>query len=507
MKYYIGLDNGGTLTKAALYTAAGTEVGVCSAETKMITPRPGFTERDMEEMWQANCQVLRDLLIQTGVPPAEIAGIACCGHGKGLYLWGKDNKPVRNGIISTDNRAYAYPAQWKKDGTAERVFKLSCQSILACQPVSLLAWLRDHEAECLSNIKYIFECKDYVRFRLTGEAYGEITDYSGANFVNLETRTYDDELLRLFGLEFAKELLPPLRNSTDICGDVTDEVAKLTGLKAGTPVAGGMFDIDACALAVDAANEERVCMIAGTWSINEYIRKEAVIDGSVMMNSIFCSPEYYLIEECSPTSAGNNEWFINTLLPEVKAQAKLEGKSIYEIVNALVASVPAQAFCPIFLPFLMGSNAHPNAKACFVGLSNYHTRAHILRGVYEGIAFSHRHHFDKLLATRNTPVREIRLAGGVAKSSEWTQIFADVMRHPVETVDVNETGALGCAMAAAVAVGEYKDFKEAAQAMIKTKSRAEPKPENAAVYEQKYALYRQVIEALDNVWDNMQKMM
>ncbi len=507
MKYYIGLDNGGTLTKAALYTAAGTEVGVCSAETKMIKPRPGFTERDMEEMWQENCQVLRELLIQTGVLPAEIAGIACCGHGKGLYLWGKDNKPVRYGIISTDNRAYAYPAQWKKDGTAERVFKLSWQSILACQPVSLLAWLRDHEPECIGKIKYIFECKDYVRFRLTGEAYGEITDYSGANFVNLETRAYDDELLSLFGLEFAKELLPPLRNSTDICGYVTDEVAKLTGLRAGTPVAGGMFDIDACALAVDAAHEERVCMIAGTWSINEYIRKEAVTDGSVMMNSIFCNPEYYLIEECSPTSAGNNEWFINTLLPEVKAQAKLEGKSIYEIVNALVASVPANAFCPLFLPFLMGSNAHPNAKACFVGLSNYHTRAHILRGMYEGIAFSHRHHFDKLLATRNKPVREIRLAGGVAKSSEWTQIFADVMRHPVETVDVNETGALGCAMTAAVAVGEYKDFKEAAQAMIKTKSRAEPIPENMAVYELKYALYKQVVEALDSVWDNMQKML
>ena len=507
MKYYIGLDNGGTLTKAALYTSAGAEVGVCTAETRMITPKPGFAERDMVEMWQANCRVLRELLVQTGVPPAEIAGIACCGHGKGLYLWGKDGKPVRHGILSTDDRAHAYPAQWKKDGTAEKVFKLSYQSILACQPVSLLAWLRDHEAECIGNIKYIFECKDYVRFMLTGEAYGEITDYSGANFVNLTTRAYDDELLRLFGLEFARGMLPPLKSSTDICGHVTDEVARLTGLRAGTPVAGGMFDIDACALAVDAAHEERVCMIAGTWSINEYIRKEAVMDGSVMMNSLFCVPGYYLIEECSPTSAGNNEWFINTLLPEVKAQAKRDGKSVYETVNALVASVPEQAFCPVFLPFLMGSNAHPSAKACFVGLSSHHTRAHILRGVYEGIAFSHRHHFDKLLATRSAPVKVIRLAGGVARSSEWTQIFADVMRRPVETVDVGETGALGCAMAAAVAVGDCKNFEEAAQAMVKTRSRAEPKPENAAVYEQKYAVYRQVIDALDGVWDGMGKLM
>ncbi len=507
MNYYIGLDNGGSITKAALYTSFGKEVGVCSVETKMITPKPGFTERDMQEMWMANCQVLKDLLFKTKVKPEDVAGIACCGHGKGLYLWGKNNKPVRNGIISSDNRAYEYPMNWEKDGTAQKVFELSYQKILSCQPVSLLAWLRDHEPDCIINIRWIFECKDYVRFMLTGEAYGEITDYSGTNFLNLQTRRYDADLLQLFGLEFAMEMLPPLKNSTDICGYITEEVAKLTGLKAGTPVAGGMFDIDACAIAVDAANEDRVCMIAGTWSINEYISRLPITDGSVMMNSIFCLPEYYLIEECSPTSAGNNEWFINTLLPELKALAKQEGKSIYELVNTLVASVPAEEFCPIFLPFLMGSNVHPNAKASFVGLSNYHTRAHLLRSVYEGIAFSHRYHLEKLLSTRNRPVKEIRLAGGVANSKEWTQLFADVMKYPVETVDVGETGAFGCAITAAVAVGQFKNFEEAAKSMIKIKGRMEPNPTNVEIYEKKYALYKQVISALDSVWDNMQKLL
>ena len=506
MKYYIGLDNGGTMTKAALYSSTGAELGVCSVETTMITPKPGFTERNMNEMWQANCQVLKDLISKTKVDAFDVAGIACCGHGKGLYLWGKNNTPVRNGIISTDNRAYEYPIKWEQDGTAQKVFELSYQKILSCQPVSLLAWLRDNEPQSIKNIRWIFECKDYVRFMLTGEAYGEITDYSGANLLNLQTRRYDASLLKLFGLEFAMEMLPPLKRSTDICGHITAEVAKLTGLKAGTPVAGGMFDIDACAIAVDAAHEDRVCMIAGTWSINEYIRRQPVTDGSVMMNSIFCLPEYYLIEECSPTSAGNNEWFINTLLPELKAQAKQEGQSIYELVNKMVASVSVEEFCPIFLPFLMASNAHPNARASFVGLSNYHTRAHIMRSIYEGIAFSHRYHFDKLLVTRNRPVKEIRLAGGVANSKEWTQIFADVMKYPVETVDIGETGAFGCAMTAAVAVGEFSNFEEAAKSMIKVKSRTEPNPGHVKIYEKKYALYKQVISALDGVWDNMQKL-
>ena len=281
-------------------------------------PHPGYAERDMERMWRTNCDVLRGLLVRAGVDPADVRAVACCGHGKGLYLWGRDGKPVRAGIVSMDNRAAEYARRWEEDGTAAKAFVFSCQRVLACQPVALLAWLRDNEPENYRNIRWVFECKDYVRFRLTGEAFAEVTDYSGTNLMNLHTRDYDPRLLDFFGLEAVAAALPPLRLSTDVCGRITEEAAALTGLKAGTPVVGGMFDIDACAVAVDAADEERVCMIAGTWSINEYISPVPVLDGSVMMNSLFCIPGYYLIEECSPTSAGNNEWFVITLLPELK---------------------------------------------------------------------------------------------------------------------------------------------------------------------------------------------
>ena len=196
MKYFLGLDNGGTTTKAAIYDREGKEICVASVETKMIVPAPGFVERDMDEMWEANCTVTRNALEKSGIDPADIAGVGICGHGKGLYLWGKDNRPLRNGIISTDNRAWKYTENWRKDGTESEVAKLSCQKIMSCQPVAILAWLRDHEPECMDKIQWIFEAKDYVRFRLTGEAGAEYGDSSGANFLNLHTRDYDMELLR-----------------------------------------------------------------------------------------------------------------------------------------------------------------------------------------------------------------------------------------------------------------------------------------------------------------------
>ena len=266
---------------------------------------------------------------------------------------------------------------------------------------------------------------------------------------------------------------------------------------------GGRFDIDPCPVAVVAADEERVCMIAGTWSINEYISPVPVLDGTVMMNSLFCIPGYYLIEECSPTSAGNNEWFVNTLLPELKEALAGEGGSVYDRLNAMAASLPAGERCPLFLPFLMGSNEQPGAHAAFVGVEGHHGRAHLVRGLYEGVAFSHRRHFDRLTASRRTPVRVIRLAGGVANSEVWTQLFADVMQCPVETVDVGETGTMGCAMAAAVGAGDYPDFASAAASMVKVRRRVEPVAEHAAAYERKYALYRCAVESLGPVWERM----
>ncbi len=149
---------------------------------------------------------------------------------------------------------------------------------------------------------------------LTGEAYLEMTDYSGTALMNIAERRHDKELLKEYGMEEVYDMLPPLKKSNDICGYISNEVSEITGLAEGTPVSGGMFDIDACAIAMDVTSPDKLCVIAGTWSINEYISSTPVTNGTIMMNSIFCIPEYYLIEECSPTSASNSEWYINNFM-------------------------------------------------------------------------------------------------------------------------------------------------------------------------------------------------
>ena len=137
MQYLVGLDNGGTSSKAVLFDENGRTVASASRMTPMETPKVGYTERDMELLWRMNCEVVRETIEKSGISAGDIAGVSFSGHGKGLYLWGKDEKPAYPGIVSTDSRAYQIVENWYKDGAAEKAFKLTNQSVLACQPVAL----------------------------------------------------------------------------------------------------------------------------------------------------------------------------------------------------------------------------------------------------------------------------------------------------------------------------------------------------------------------------------
>ncbi|CUX29673.1 FGGY-family carbohydrate kinase [Clostridium sp. C105KSO13] len=495
-KYVIGLDNGGTTTKAAIFNLDGVQISSAGMKTRAITPKPGYVERDMEELWQANCKCVKDALKKSSINPKDVIGIAVCGHGKGIYLWGKNDRPIYNGIISTDSRAWRYPKKWYDSGVHAKLHGQLCQEFMACQQVALLAWFKDNQREIYDNIKYVFSVKDYVRFRLTREAYSEATDISGSGLMDVRSAQFDKTILEELGIQETYDTLPPLRYSCDLCGKVTKEAAKLTGLPEGIPVAGGMFDVDACAVAVDVTSTEELCTIAGTWSINEYIAKAPVMDGSIAMNSLFAIPGYYLVEESSATSAGNLEWFLKNFMVYEKLE---EGQEIYDVINKKVGSVSPEDSDVYFLPFLYGSNAHPLGKGAFVGLTAYHGMEHILRAIYEGVAFSHKTHIDKLLASRKPP-QAIRMAGGAVNSPVWVQMFADVIGYPMETVDTKELGALGCGMAAAIAAGVYKNYQEAAAHMVHVARKVYPSPERINIYRKKYEKYMAVSQALDTVW-------
>ena len=483
-QYLLGVDNGGTSTKAAIFSLDGNEIAVSTLPTPQIIPEAGWAERDMNVLWNTTAKVIKEAIKKAGISGGEIACVGCTGHGKGLYMKGKDGANIYNAIASTDSRAASIITEWQNDGTVARASELNCQRVIACQPVALLAWLKRNMPNIYSQIGTIFEAKDYIRFMLTGEAFAEMTDISGTGLLNLHTRSYDSALLDMFGIPEIAACLPPLALSTDVCGHVTKKASAETGLAEGTPVCGGMFDIDACAVAMDVTDEDSICAITGTWSINEYLSKTTVKPDSTTLNSLFCIPEYYLIEESSPTSAGNLEWIIAQFM-EGKYSADTD---IYAKVNALVESTPPADSGIIFLPFLYGTNVPHITEGALIGLNSACGLPQILRAVFEGVVFSHKYHIDKLLSHREEPL-SIRLSGGAAKSEVWTQMFADILGLPVEVIGVRELGTLGCCMAGAVAAGIYDSYKSAAAAMTGEIRKVYPNTSLASIYTAKYHKY------------------
>ena len=496
MSYLLGIDNGGTVIKAAVFDTAGNEVAVSSRETPLLTPRPGFYERDMEELWQTNAACIREALRLAEISPGAVAGVGCTGHGKGLYLWGRDNSPAYYGIASTDRRAAAYVEKWKRDKTALTASRITLQTLLACQPVALLAWLKENRPEVYGNIRWVLACKDYIRLRLTGEACAERTDFSGSGLLDLRSGGYSLELLRLFGIEEMMDCLPPLCASDEKCGVVTAQAAQETGLLPGTPVCGGMFDIDACAVAMDVTTPDRLCAVTGTWSINEYPSVVPVSSDGSSRTSLFCLPELYLIEESSPTSAGNLEWYIRHFM---KAEKNINKRGRYAKADELVQGLPPEDSPVVFLPYLYGAH-NGEAGAVFAGLLSEHGPAHLLRAIYEGVVFSHRYHIDRLLEKRPAPTA-VRLAGGAARSPVWVQMFADVLQLPVEVVSARELGALGAAMAAAVCTGVFTDWGQAAHAMVHVERTVRPDPSAAEIYRKKYTRYRKLMSRMEDIED------
>ncbi|MHC4199011.1 MAG: FGGY-family carbohydrate kinase [Planctomycetota bacterium] len=502
-KYLIGTDNGLTMTKAAVFDLDGKEIAVASRKSEWASPNPGWYERDMASAWKAAAESIKEAVKKAKIDPGDVACVSCAGHGNGAYLIDKDGNPVRPAISANDGRAKSYIDKWLADGVNLKALPKTTQCLWPGQPNAILSWLRDNEPENLKKADWLLMCKDWIRYKLTGNVNAELTDWSGCSVMNVVTGKYDDEVLEIFGMQEMQRLFPEIKLTADICGEVTAAAAKETGLKKGTPVAGGMFDIDACGLSSGIIDERQMSLVAGTWGNNQYIAKEPLVDKDLFMTSCYSIPGYYLMLEGSPTSASNLEWFVTEFMGAEKEKAEKAGKSVYDVCNELVAGIKPEEVKFAFLPFLYGSNAHPDGKACFVGLDGGHTRAHVIRAIYEGIVFGHNWHVQRLLQFRDPPA-SIQFTGGAGRSEIWVQMFADCFQIPIEIPSGTELGALGAAIAGAVAARCHPGYKEAVEAMVSMARRQEPDPGKKDLYAEKFERYKKVIAALEPVWGDVQ---
>jgi L-xylulokinase len=497
--YLLGVDIGSTVLKAAVFDLTGKELGEYGELAENFSPKPGYYERDMEEKWTASLNAIKGAIKNAGINGEEIIGISLTGHGNGAHLLDADGNPVRRTIEGADSRGLPYLEILEKEGYYEKVHPLNMQVLWPALSLVALRWLKDNEPESYQKAKTFQTAIDFIRYKLTGELWAEISTMSGTGLINVKEEKVDREMLKLAGIEEVADMIPPLAGSFDEAGRITKEIAEAAGLKEGTPVYAGCYDIDAASLATGAIDEKRICVIVGTWANNQYIGQTPIVAKEFFSTTVFSRPGYYLMLEGSPTSASNLEWFIGQFMEEECKAAETAGESIYDICNQAVRDVQPEDSDLVYLPFIYGSNLNPLAQGSFIGLQGWQGRQHIIRAIYEGICFSHRYHIGKLLKYLDPP-EAARIAGGGARSHEWAQMFADVLQIPIEITEATELGALGAAICAAVGSGHYPGAEEAVESMVKTIKVVDPDPGKEEIYTTKFNRYLEAAAALDGYW-------
>ncbi|AXC67760.1 carbohydrate kinase [Salmonella enterica] len=483
--FWLGIDCGGTYLKAGLYDAEGHEHGIHRQSLQTLSPFPGYAERDMHQLWQQCVATIAGLLKQTGVSGGQIKGIGISAQGKGLFLLDKQNRPLGNAILSSDRRALNIVERWQQDGIPQKLYPVTRQTLWTGHPASLLRWIKEHEPQRYAHIGCVMMAHDYLRWRLTDVKGCEESNISESNLYNMTTGRYDSRLTQWLGISEIDHALPPVVGSAETGGKISEEAAAITGLAAGTPVVGGLFDVVSTALCAGIDDEFTLNAVMGTWAVTSGIaRGLREHEAHPYVYGRYVNDGQYIVHEASPTSSGNLEWFT--------AQW---GDLSFDEINRAIASLPKAGSDLFFLPFLYGSNAGLEMTSGFYGMQALHTRAHLLQALYEGVVFSHMTHLNRM-RERFTEVRTLRVTGGPAHSDVWMQMLADVSGLRIELPQVEETGCFGAALAARVGTGVYRSFSEAQRALEHPIRTLLPDMTAHARYQRKYHHYQHLIEAL-----------
>ncbi len=486
MKYLLGIDFGGGASKATLLRTDGVIVAENTVEYPTLYPQAGACEQVPDHWINALCENTRALLQKSGICPGEILALAIDSATHTSLVCDEHFHPLRNAIHWTDSRSRRQ-ADSMRANLGEEIFQKTFHKPDTIWTLPQLAWLRDNEPETHQNARYIFFEKDYIRYFLTGVYCTDYIEAQGSMLFDCNTMQWDEDLCFLAGIR--KEMLPPIKNPTDIIGTVTELAAEKTGLAVGTKVICGttdtvmeVFASGAVApgdVTVKLATAGRICVIT-----------ENPCPDRHLVNYSHVVPGLWYPGTATKAAAASYRWFRDTF------------GGTYEELNDEASKVPLGCEGLIYHPYLNGEltpYADPTLCGSFTGMRATHSKGHFARAVMEGVSLSlldSKKYLDSLgLKQKSTAT----LIGGGAKGALWSQITADVLGIELR-ITQSADSSLGSALLAGIAVGVFENASAAVAACIKPVRTVKPNLENTAKYEKIFAVYKKIHDALAPVY-------
>ncbi len=438
---------------------------------------------------------MRCALANLGTNKKDIACIGFSGQMHGAVLLDAHDKVVRPALIWCDQRTEPQVQELSEKLGVDRLIQLTSNPPLTNFTLTKLLWVRENEPRNWERVRHVMLPKDFVRFQLTGERAIDVADASGTLLLDVARRQWSSEVLSQTGID--RQLLPALFESPQVCGQVSAEAAQATGLRAGTPVVAGAGDQAAGAVGMGIVRPGTVSATIGTSGVVFAATDRPALDPKGRIHT-FCHaiPGRWHVMGVTQAAGLSLRWFRDRF----GVVAEPDGDPYEQLVRE-AAAVPPGSDGVLWAPYLMGErtpHCDPNARAALIGLSASHTRAHVVRAILEGVAFSLRDSFT-IFREMNVPVDRVRLGGGGARSALWRQIQADVYQHAVERVQPEEGAAFGAAILAGVGAGNWRSVEDACDAAVQIAEEIQPNPESSAILEDAYQSYRRIYPALRQI--------
>ncbi len=493
--YFLGIDTSTTSSKALIIDDQGSVIAVASSPHTLQTPKPLWSEQSPLEWWEAVSASIKSVLEKAGIGGERIGAVGLTGQMHGLVLLDEAGRVLRPAILWNDQRTQSQCDEIHRRIGKEKFIQITGNVALTGFTAPKILWVKENEPDVFAKAKHVLLPKDYVRYKLTGEYAMDKADGAGTVLFDLKARDWSDEVLS--ALDISREWMPKTFEGTEFTGYVTDEAARLTGLKVGMPVAAGGGDQAAGAVGMGVVEPGIVGLTVGTSGVVFAATPSALIEPAGRLHA-FCHavPGMWHFMGVMLSAAGSLQWFRDTLAPDMSFDDLLKEAE----------AIPAGSEGLQFLPYLSGERTpHPDplARSAFIGLTLRHSRAHMTRAVLEGVAFGLKDSFTLIQNAGLGAITQVRASGGGTKGALWQQILASVLEAELVTVNTTEGGAYGAALLAGVGVGAWSDVVSACKACVKITGSTLPNSVDVDVYRKSYAVYQELYPALKSSFAKM----
>lgn len=488
-KLLLGIDIGTSACKVAVFDEDGRVLAQANRGYPVYYPKSGWAEQDPEEWWDAICDGIREVLAAEEVTAEEIAGIGVDGQSWSAIPVDREGRVLERTPIWMDTRAREICDRMRREAFADEIFETAGNEFLPSYTTPKMLWFKQERPEIFQRTWKFLQSNSYIVCRLTDQMSQEYSQGYGLHFFDMNHLTYCEELANRMGL--TQEQVPPLSGCDEIVGGVTEKAAKITGLKAGTPVVAGGLDA-ACGTLGAGVYQVGQTQEQGGQAGGMSICTDRALSHRKLILGAHVVPGLWLLQGGTVGGGGALKWFRQEL-----------GKDMsFDELTAEAEKVPAGAEGVRFLPYMAGERSpiwNPDAKGVFYGLSYDRTRGHMIRAVLEGVAFSLEHNI-RTAKEAGARVGAMNAMGGSANSYLWTQIKADVTGKTMQVPASDTATTLGAALLAGVGCGVYKNYEEAVNRTIRITRVQEPDEERHEIYAQCMEEYLRLSEKMQEIY-------